>query len=717
MRAHSRSRARRSILGRFPVAALVLAGSWWALPAAAQFDGAWKGRFAGVGLDVQGDEAVLYQVSESFAWRLDGFRFDADGVFGTGDGRRFRLVEREGRLDMLDDRDEVFLSFEPTATLPPTVAPTTDPETVFDVFWESFAENHALFELAGVDWAAQRDAWRNQAAAAAGPSALFDLMAGWLAPLNDRHTTLVRPESGRIYRSGRDSDPFWRGKENEFLNNIAQAYLGAPLQTRGADPRLRFGWLPDNIAYLSVSNFLDSGSLPPFATTLDLVLAELEGAEGLVVDLRFNPGGVDRNTLAFLERILPPERTLAWARERRLTGPLPAAFDAPVFQPLAPRDNPFHDRPLVLLTGNDTASAAETVLLALMEAPRAVQVGETSAGVFSNLLVRYFPNGWYSTLSNERFYSLDGVSYEQRGIPPQVPVDRAGYDFVTGVDPAVDAAVTAVRSQPRHVDAPVSPGESITGLWYDPARSGEGWHLQRVDEDRVFVTFYGFDPDGSGRQDWVVGLGEERDGVLVLDELLTALGGRFGAGPEDTPIDTVPWGRGEIRFEDCHAAVASLAGPDSHRGFVFRLRRLSRVPGLGCDAPGVVAATSPAGSWYVPERPGEGWLVSPTGPDEYVVSWYTFDEAGNRRWAIGTGALGENGLTVAPIRIAAGPDYGHDFRAGDLRLDELGTLVMRLRDCRNADIVLTRPGASPVPLFPVRRLTRVQGLAYPEGCG
>ena len=66
--------------------------------------------------------------------------------------------------------------------------------------------------------------------------------------------------------------------------------------------------------------------------------------------------------LAFLERLLPPERTLAYVRERRLTGPLPGAFDTPDIQRLAPRQNPFHRRPLVFLTGADTASAATPAL-------------------------------------------------------------------------------------------------------------------------------------------------------------------------------------------------------------------------------------------------------------------------------------------------------------------------------------------------------------------
>ncbi len=682
--------------------------------AAAEFDGLWKGRFGGVALDIRGNDAVLLQVSESFTWPLDQFRFTDGGRFGTADGRNYRLVLQAGRLEIFDERDALFLSFEPTDTLPPGIAPTGDPGVVFDMFWESFAENHALFDLAGVDWEGLREAGRAAATDSESPAELFDALTALLEPLNDRHTTLVRPELRQVYRSGPAPDPFWQGRSDEFLANVADAYLGRPLQTRGADPRLRFGLLPENIGYLFVEDFLDAGGLPAFVTTLDAVLDELAGTRGLIVDLRFNPGGVDANSLAFLERLLPPERTLAYVRERRLTGPLPGAFDTPDIQRLAPRENPFHRRPLVFLTGADTASAAETVLLAVIGSPRVVQIGEASAGVFSNLLLRYYPNGWFSTLSNELFHSLDGVSYEQRGIPPHLPIRQEDYDFVAGVDPAIDAAIAAVLAQPEPVETAWSPGTAVTGLWYDPARDGEGWHLQRIDADRVFATFYTFAPDESGGQDWVVGLGVERDGELRIDEWISARGGAFGAGPEASAIEQFPWGRGIIRFGDCHNAVAELSGPDSHRGFAFRLQRLTAVPGLGCDAPGAVRSPGLAGSWFVPERPGEGWLLSPSGERDWVVSWYTFDEDGDRRWLIGAAEVDDEGVLHAPALFeGSGTRWGHGFRPEQIELRPVGGLEVEPGDCGAARFTFTAADSGASLTFDTRRLSTLEGLG---GC-
>ncbi len=718
--------ARRAARGSRPGRARLFAGALLALATLAagaadaneDFEGLWEGRFAGVALEIRGAEAQLYQVSQSFTWPLDRFGMDAEGAFRTGDGRRYRLVRQGDRLDILDAREQVFLSFRPLDSLPPGLAPTTDPGVVFDVFWESFAENHALFDLAGVDWEALRGPARRDALAAPTPEALFEVLSGLLAPLNDRHSTLVWPQAGRLFRSGAASDPFWQGRANEFLTQISEHYLGAPLQSRFADPRLRFGVLPGNVGYLYITDFLDGGGLPPFPDTLDAVLEALGETEGLIVDLRFNPGGVDTNTLAFMERLWPPGDQPLFARERRLTGPLPARFGDAEVQWISARENRFHDRPLVFLTAADTASAAETVLLAAMNRPRVVQVGEASAGVFSNLLLRYFPNGWYSTLSNERFHSLRGASYEQQGIAPHRPIKQATYDFEAGVDPAMEEALARVRSQPEAEELPVDLGAGVTGLWFDPARDGEGWHVQAIDDDRAFFTFYSFAPDRAGEADWLVGLGiRGPDNAFVLEELITASGGFLGADADDAPINREFWGSGVIKFANCDSGIAELSGPDRYRGFVFRLQRLSRVPGLDCGGAGAVETPGIAGSWYVPERPGEGWLLTPVSEGDYVLSWYTFDEAGTRAWFVGTGSLEESGELRVPELVAArGGGWGHDFLAErvDRRIE--GSLVFELEGCSSGSITFEPASAREAHRFAVQRLAAVAGLDPAPGC-
>lgn len=704
-------------------AALLLAMlSLAALPGQAQeFDGTWRGDFDGLSMVIDGHDLELYQTSSHHRSFVQSARIAPDATLLGSDGRILRLRREGGRLLIHDERGELFLALTKVAQLPPETPATDDPGTVFDVLWESFAENYALFELTGIDWLAARETWRPQALASADDGDLFDLFTTMLAPLNDRHTTLVRTDPGAVYKPGPPLDPFWDGQENRFLNLVAEHYLGAPLRSRYTDPRLRFGVLPGNVGYLAASSFLDSALTPDYARTLDAVLGELDGVDALIIDLRFNLGGTDRNTRAVMERLLAPGTSAVYRRRVRLSRPLPQAYTEEETLRVEPLDHDRWQRPLALLTSANTASAAEGLLLALLYAPRAVQVGETTRGVFSRLLFRDLPNGWWLTLSNQRYTSLGGISYEQAGIPPQITVAQADYDVDGGVDAALDAALAALAGQPARVPDPFAIGTAVSGLWFDPAREGEGWHIQRVSGEAVFVTFYTFDPERPGRQIWVVGLGQVEDQAILVERLFITEGGVFGSGPGDpTGIVEVDWGRAEIRFSDCNTAVAEVSGPDRFRGFVFRLQRLSAIPGLGCAPPGA-ALRSPAlaGAWYVAARPGEGWLLSHSAPGKVVVSWYTFDALGEPYWLIGVGEADVAGrLLVTDLFSASGTRYGHGFDASTVQLRRAGALEFSLAGCNAGTVVFTpdEPDAEPLS-FPVDRVLFVEGLGYPDGCG
>lgn len=93
----------------------------------------------------------------------------------------------------------------------------------------------------------------------------------------------------------------------------------------------------------------------------------------------------------------------------------------------------------------------------------------------------------------------------------------------------------------------------VSGSWYDPARSGEGYILQVLEDDRVVVLWYTYDLQGNLM--WLIG----SDGVVTVkghnvkldfDEVLVTNGGIFGEDFNPDEVNRVPWG--ELHFEmDC----------------------------------------------------------------------------------------------------------------------------------------------------------------------
>jgi C-terminal processing protease CtpA/Prc len=95
-----------------------------------------------------------------------------------------------------------------------------------------------------------------------------------------------------------------------------------------------------------------------------------------------------------------------------------------------------------MLTGPLTISAGETMTQALMgRSPKVLRIGENTQGVFSDILGRMLPNGWYFGLPNEVFRSQDGKTFDGTGIPPDIGVPVfAVDDLAAGRDPGLERA-------------------------------------------------------------------------------------------------------------------------------------------------------------------------------------------------------------------------------------------------------------------------------------
>ncbi len=121
---------------------------------------------------------------------------------------------------------------------------------------------------------------------------------------------------------------------------------------------------------------------------------------------------------------------------------------------------------------------------------------------------------------------------------------------------------------------------ALSGNWYEPASSGQGFTLSVLQGDVIVVTFYGHRNDGSNL--FLVGntVKQPRYGEVFSIPLLSVEGGRFG-GFNPADIRRPPWGRLDLRFLDCRRAEAVLDGRDGRQQ--LQLIQLTPLPGLSCD--------------------------------------------------------------------------------------------------------------------------------------
>lgn len=180
----------------------------------------------------------------------------------------------------------------------------------------------------------------------------------------------------------------------------------------------------DRIGYVRITSF--SGET---ASDFETALRELEsqGLRGLIMDLRFNTGGLLDSAVSVVDKFI---------REGLIVRTQPKIGMIPSYE-YAHRRGTHPDYPLVILINSDSASASEIVAGALADPKheRAVLVGSRTHGKGSVQGITHYPGGgaqlkytmaYYHLPSGQRVKSRDAVKKEggkDWGVGPDVEVE------------------------------------------------------------------------------------------------------------------------------------------------------------------------------------------------------------------------------------------------------------------------------------------------------
>ena len=296
---------------------------------------------------------------------------------------------------------------------------------VYEELWQTFDERYAPFVQRGVDWDAAFGLHHPGDGADEGE--VWAAATALLAELDDGHVTLVAP--GRPFFNAKRTfrEDTFQGDVNLFL--IFQEMTDGP-HTRGA---ARYGTLPDNLGYVHIGNWNDP--IPD----LEGLMTYFLGRDGVIVDLRHNPGGDFTNGFPFAARFADQPR-LAFVTETR-TGPEPGDLGQRVEWTLTPEGSTRFTGPVVVLSNGFTNSAAERTLMGFRVLPNVTVVGSRSAGNHGEKVGGELSNGWRYSVVPQVVTAADGVSYEGPGLPPDLLVENTAEEIATGLDRQFEAAV------------------------------------------------------------------------------------------------------------------------------------------------------------------------------------------------------------------------------------------------------------------------------------
>lgn len=316
-------------------------------------------------------------------------------------------------------------------------APDPQPTALdlFDRVWQDFDRNYSFFVLKGIDWDSSRLRFRQSLSSTSTEGELFDVLTDMLLELEDGHVRLETPLGNSAYTGWYDQFP-----RNNDPSIVTASYLGGS-EMLTPEANMLFGRIDENIGYLAVRSLAGSGHGPD----TDYVLAQLSGISAMIVDLRDNGGGDDRNGKAIASRFT--DAVYLFRQVRYRDGPEHDDFGPPTDDFIGPDGAQSFAGPVVVLTNRRVFSSAETTVLAFDVLPNVVRIGDFTGGGSANPAEFVLPNSWSYTVSRWIVNRPDGTTFEGVGIAPDIRVDITQEDAASLRDTIMDAAITDLRQR------------------------------------------------------------------------------------------------------------------------------------------------------------------------------------------------------------------------------------------------------------------------------
>ncbi len=171
--------------------------------------------------------------------------------------------------------------------------------------------------------------------------------------------------------------------------------------------------LEDGFIYVKITSFIENTGADLEKALADFKVKNNGKVEGILIDLRRNPGGLLEQAIKVSDLFLKEGVIVSTIgrdpKNKEIT--------------YASKKAPFSDPPIVILINEFSASASEIVAGALQDNKRAVVVGERSFGKGSVQSAIKLGDGSGLKLTVARYYTPSGISIQSEGIKPDIEIE------------------------------------------------------------------------------------------------------------------------------------------------------------------------------------------------------------------------------------------------------------------------------------------------------
>ncbi len=194
--------------------------------------------------------------------------------------------------------------------------------------------------------------------------------------------------------------------EVTILRSTENDYIQVTLVRRRVEsPTVTYEMLEDNIGYIQITQFSEV-TVDQFADALASVRAS--GMEGLIIDLRANPGGSLTSVIG-IGRMLLPKGLIMYTEDKY--------GKRDEYKCDGKRE---FDKPLVVLVDGNSASASEVLAGAIKDYELGTLVGTTTFGKGIVQTILPLKDGSGIKITTSSYYSPKGTNIHGTGIEPDV---------------------------------------------------------------------------------------------------------------------------------------------------------------------------------------------------------------------------------------------------------------------------------------------------------
>jgi carboxyl-terminal processing protease len=177
--------------------------------------------------------------------------------------------------------------------------------------------------------------------------------------------------------------------------------------------------LPGNIGYIRLDSFISSKANAEMKTALK----KLSGADGIILDLRNNPGGLLANAIEIANMFLDK-------------GIIVSTIDADGYKTSQmSSSSPITHQPMIVLINGGSASASEILSGALRDNGRAKLVGQKSFGKGLVQAINKLEDGSGINVTIARYLTPNDTDIHKQGITPDYMVKLEDKDYTNGKGP------------------------------------------------------------------------------------------------------------------------------------------------------------------------------------------------------------------------------------------------------------------------------------------